>query len=146
MTHPQRTETAPAEAAHPTVLIVEDERVSRQAMAYLLEQSGFRPAACESAEEALERLGDEPPPPVALIDVDLPGMSGLELIVRLEKLRPGLFAVLITAAGGERIERFRKAHDVQYIRKPVDFRRLLELLDERRSPDEARHQAVRRSN
>jgi CheY-like chemotaxis protein len=134
------------EPAHPTVLIVEDERISRQAMAYLLEQSGFRSAACESAEEALERLGDEPPPALALIDVDLPGMSGLELIARLEKLRPGLFAILITAAGGERIETFRKAHDVQYIRKPVDFRRLLELLDERRSSDKAGHHTVRSPN
>jgi two-component system, response regulator RegA len=115
-------------SARPTVLIVEDERVSRRALAYLLSQSGYRTAAYESAEEVLEEFADSAVPQVALIDVDLPGMSGLDLVDRLEKLRPGLFAVLITAAGGERIDRFRAAHPVHYIRKPLDFGRLLRLL------------------
>ena len=128
---PQIMGLPPGQRVHPTVLIVEDERISRRALAYLLERSGFEPAACESAEEALQQLGTDPPPPVVLVDVDLPGMSGLELITRLEKLRPGLLAVLITAAAGECIDRFRRSHDVQYLRKPLDFPRLLKLLDER---------------
>ena len=129
----------PAGPTGPTVLIVEDERISRQALAYLLEQSGFRPATCESAEEALERLCAGAAPQVALVDVDLPGMSGLDLVARLEKLRPGTFAVLITAASGERIDRFRETHDVQYLRKPVDFPRLLKLLDARPSTTPGPH-------
>lgn len=111
----------------PDVLVVEDERVSRRAMTSLLISSGYHPAAYESAEQALEDV-DGSPPPVALVDVDLPGMSGLDLIERLEKLRPDLRTVLITAADGERIERFRRQHDVVYLRKPVDFPLLLEIL------------------
>jgi DNA-binding NtrC family response regulator len=122
----------PAQPQLHDVLIVEDERVSRRAMAYLLQTSGYHPAAYESAEDALRHLDGVRPPPVVLVDVDLPGMSGLDLLERLEKLRPDLKAVIISAADGERIEQFRRGHDVSYMRKPVDFPRLLEMLH--RSP------------
>ena len=117
--------THPGEA---TVLIVEDERVSRRALTTLLASYGFKPAACASAEEALREVSSGTEPAVALVDVDLPGMSGLDLVARLEKLRPGIKAVLITAAEGDRIARFRREHEVDYLPKPVDFPRLLMLL------------------
>ena len=69
-------------------------------------------------------------PDVALLDVDLPGMSGLELAERLEASKPGIFTVLITAAGGERIASFMRDHSVAYLRKPLDFEDLLCLLGE----------------
>ena len=119
----------PMQQAEPTVLIVEDERVSRRALSSLLASCGFRAAACESAEEALERVGaSRTCPQVALVDVDLPGMSGLDLVRRLEQLHPGIRAVLITAAEGDRIAQFRRDHEVDYLPKPVDFPRLLNLL------------------
>src|SRR5882724_5202578 len=86
---------------HPThakqgmmILIVEDERISRQALASLLDSSGYHSEACESAEEALNRIGMGEGPRFALVDVDLPGMSGLELISRLEQLSPETVSVL----------------------------------------------------
>ena len=124
----------PVQQVEPTVLIVEDERVSRRALTSLLASYGFRPAACESAEEALEKLGSGNTPQVALVDVDLPGMSGLELVRRLEQIRPGIRAVLITAAEGDRIAQFRQDHEVDYLPKPVDFPRLLTLLTRSQLP------------
>jgi DNA-binding NtrC family response regulator len=120
------------------VLIVEDERVSRNALRKLLAASGYRSAAYECAEDALREMAARDMPPVALIDVDLPGMSGLDLATRLEELRPDMIKVLITAASGERIEKFRQDHEVHYIRKPLDFSRLLRLLGN--TPDtQSRH-------
>jgi len=116
-------------SSHPiAVLIVEDETVSRNALRKLLTASGYRAAAFESAEDALRAMTAGDMPPVALIDVDLPGMSGLDLATRLEELRPDMIKVLITAASGDRIDNFRKNHEIHYIRKPLDFRRLLRLL------------------
>ena len=112
------------------VLIVEDERVSRKALALLLRACGYKTVAAESAEEALRLLALDDRPDFALVDVDLPGMSGLELAERLEETRPGTFTVLITAAEGERIESFRRDHAVAYLRKPLDFEHLLGLLSE----------------
>jgi CheY-like chemotaxis protein len=122
------SETLPPDPTRPTVLIVEDEQIARHALSYLLNSCGFRPAACASAEEALAKLEEGTKPLAALVDVDLPGMSGLELITRMEERNPGMVTVLITAAEGDRIDRFRKAHEVHYLRKPVNFSRLLGLL------------------
>src|SRR5437762_1260076 len=88
------------------VLVVEDESVSRRALTSLLVSSGYRAAAYPSAEEALKNVDDGPLPPVALVDVDLPGMSGLDLAARLEQIDPDVRTVLITAVEGDRIERF----------------------------------------
>src|SRR5689334_12379247 len=76
----------------PTVLIVEDEHVARRALASLLDRSGFNPHAHESAEDALREIEHGCDARIALIDIDLPGMSGLDLIQRLEEKKPGLVA------------------------------------------------------
>ena len=121
-------------APRPTVLIVEDEGIARNALRRLLAAQGYEICAYESAEEALRDLAERNSPLVALIDVDLPGMSGLDLATQLEQVRPDMVKVLITAAAGDRIESYRRAHEVHYIRKPLDFPRLLRLLGETSLP------------
>jgi response regulator NasT len=115
-----------------TVLIVEDENVSRHALQRLLSGCGFHAQAFGSAEEALDDLRDRDheSPQVALVDVDLPGMSGLDLAARLEKSSPRTLTILITAASGERIDNFCRAHPVAYLQKPVDFEHLLSMLQD----------------
>lgn len=113
----------------PTILIVEDEKISREALAMLLDASGYRSEPFRSAEEALEHVDHGSAPAYALVDLDLPGMSGLDLISRLERLRPQTVTILITAAEGERIEGFRRDHNVHYFRKPLDFSQLLGVLE-----------------
>jgi len=131
----EREASATGAATRPfNVLIVEDEGVSRNALRKLLAASGYQAAAYECAEDALREMAGRDMPPVALIDADLPGMSGLDLARRLEELRPDMVKVLITAASGERIERFRRDHEVHYIRKPLDFPRLLRLLGDSPRP------------
>jgi CheY-like chemotaxis protein len=110
------------------VLIVEDERVSRKALALLLTACGYHTVAAGSGEEALRLLKSDENLNFALVDVDLPGMSGLDLAEKLEERSPGTFTVLITAAEGERIDSFLRDHPVAYLRKPLDFDSLLGLL------------------
>jgi CheY-like chemotaxis protein len=110
------------------VLIVEDEATSRRALSMLLGSCGYRPEAFGSGEEALRALQRGPKPRIALIDLDLPGMNGLELIKHLEQLDPSVFPVLITATSNEVLA--AKLHDrsIAYLRKPLDFDNLLALL------------------
>lgn len=123
-------------ASHPArddghVLIVEDERMSRKALALLLTACGYHTMAVGSAEEAIRLMQGDDPPDIALVDVDLPGMSGLDLAERLEGVTPAVFTVLITAAEGDRIHTFMREHPVvAHLRKPLDFDCLLELLSE----------------
>ncbi len=113
------------------VLIVEDERVARRAMATLLSSCGYATAVAGSAEEALGLLGRTGAmPDVALVDLDLPGMNGLDLIAQLEKLDPSVFLVLVTSAGGEALAERVGELGVAYMRKPVDFDRLLTVINQ----------------
>lgn len=116
--------------ARPNVLIVEDERVSRRALTALMTASGYATEAAGSAEEALDAVRTEGVhPDIALVDLDLPGMNGLELIGQLTRMEPGVFPVLITAANGESLAKHLREQGVAYLRKPLDFSRLLSLLD-----------------
>ena len=114
-----------------TVLIVEDENVSRTALKRLLARCGYQAEAYGSAEEALGQLDREAETPqVALVDVDLPGMSGLDLAKFLEQSSPHTFTILITAASGDRIDSFCQAHPVAYLQKPIDFDELLAIMSD----------------
>lgn len=117
---------------HPTVLIVEDDVVSRAALNMLLSASGYKTRAVASAEEALriaKKEGGEGAALVALVDVDLPGMSGLELLERLEHEHIDVPAVLVSATNRENVGRWVE-RGVPHVQKPVDFRHLLSVLSE----------------
>jgi two-component system response regulator FlrC len=121
---------APKEAvSHGVVLIVEDECVSRKALATLLASSGYEAEAVESAEEALQVVNLGPPPEIALIDLDLPGMNGMELISQLKRERPSVKSILITAVDRERLDPVLRRYGVTHIRKPIEFGDLLQLLE-----------------
>jgi DNA-binding NtrC family response regulator len=111
-----------------SVLIVEDERSSRTALSRLLAQSGYDNQAVASAEDALQLIRRSGVPRVALVDLNLPGMSGLDLIEKLSRIDPAVVIVLTTAAGGEPLMERVRDFGVEYLRKPLDFNRLLGLL------------------
>jgi DNA-binding NtrC family response regulator len=112
------------------VLIIEDEKVSRKALAMLLARQGYESEAVESAEEALTVLNRGSKPDIALIDVDLPGMSGAEFLEKLVERDPGVQPVFITAADEDRLAKLLHHHKIPHLRKPIDFRRLLEFLEQ----------------
>jgi CheY-like chemotaxis protein len=124
-----------AATARPRVLLVEDERVSRRALSALLSVSGYPTEAVASAEDALRLFDNKAEiPRIALVDLNLPGMSGLDLIERLERLDPSVYVVLITAQGGESLLQQLHRRGVAYLQKPVNFDRLLTMIAERQRP------------
>jgi len=111
-----------------TILVVEDERTSRHAMAHLLRLNGYSTATTASGEEALRTLHRGPFPAFALVDLDLPGMNGLDLIGRLHAMNKDIYSILITAADEARVRAALQGRQVVYLQKPVDFDHLLSLL------------------
>src|SRR5437868_1551544 len=94
-------ETAHVQHNVPDVLVIEDDRISRRALAHLLDASGYCTAAVASGEDALRLIRERGGrgPRLALVDLELPGINGLELIERLRKLTPGIIPVMVTALG-----------------------------------------------
>ncbi len=109
------TRTAP----RARILVVDDEPLIRDTLAEFLTQEGFGVTACASGEDAIARAA-ESRFDIALCDVQLPGIDGIELLTRLLQLNPETFVVLITAYATveNAVEAFQRgAHD--YLMKPI---------------------------
>jgi DNA-binding NtrC family response regulator len=80
----------------PPVLVVDDEKNMRRTLTLLLGDEGYASRAAESAEEALQLLG-EGEYLLVITDVRLGGMSGHELLVKIRSRWPNLPVLMITA-------------------------------------------------
>jgi CheY-like chemotaxis protein len=118
----------PIDEAQPTpdqpVLLVDDSPQNLRLAGFLLRSAGWNVHTAESAERALELLASVPFA-LALIDIQLPGMDGLELTrrIRATPAWDALPVVALTAyamRGDE--ERIRAAGCDGYIAKPIDTR------------------------
>ena len=84
----------------PRILVVEDEPAIADTIVYALTTDGFEPHWCATAGAALEaaRSGDAA---LAILDVGLPDLNGFELLKQLQRLRPQLPAIFLTARAAE---------------------------------------------
>ena len=106
------------------ILIVDDEAAQRDLLQGFVTPLGFEVASVASAEEALQRIR-ETTVNMVLLDVRLPGMSGLEALPEIRKLAPELPVLLITAYGDLRqAVAAVKGGAVDYLVKPVDLNEL----------------------
>jgi DNA-binding NarL/FixJ family response regulator len=113
-----------------TVVLVEDDRGLREQLAQILNSApDIRcVGAFASAEEALEQIPARCPD-VVLMDIKLPGMSGIECVARLKRLMPGLQIVMVTVyEDSERIFRALKAGASGYLLKSSPPQQLLEAV------------------
>ena len=78
------------------LLIVDDDQEFAESVSDILVPEGYEPIIADRPETAFAAL-QRHAPPVALIDVRLRGLSGVELIARLKAEHPGLVAVMMTA-------------------------------------------------
>jgi DNA-binding NtrC family response regulator len=107
------------------VLLVEDERYVAESIEALLRAHGMDPFRCETAEMAL----DAPPCDVALVDLRLPGISGLDLLHRLKE-RDSSFPVLMLTGHGTILDAVAamRAGALDFLTKPVEPEVIVERL------------------
>jgi CheY-like chemotaxis protein len=111
-----------------TVLIVEDEILSRHALVSLLHAGGYDVIAAESGEEGLKLAGKTRGRVFALVDFSLPGMDGLSLIEKLRVIDRDIAAILMTAEDQREIVAKAYNDSVTYMRKPIEIARVFEIL------------------
>jgi len=111
------------------VLLVEDDRVLRQALGDTLEIGGFDYRAVGSAEEALEAVLAEAFS-LVVSDVNMPGMDGHQLLAQLRRQQPQLPVLLMTAhAAVERAVEAMRQGAADYLVKPFEPKALLSLVE-----------------
>jgi DNA-binding NtrC family response regulator len=109
------------------ILVVEDDPLARRALKSLFVANGYPCLAVNSAEDALSALGQADMCGIALIDIDLPGMSGLQLLGRLRELHPKLSCTLMSANDYDP-GNISNQNRVPFFTKPLDLKRLLGFL------------------
>jgi DNA-binding NtrC family response regulator len=109
-----------------TVLVVDDDPTQRRLMQAAAEKQGFRARLAENGEKALEEASDvRNGVDVVLLDLVMPGLSGMETLERLMERRPDLPVIVLTATGGiDTVVSAMRAGAVDFFVKPASPERI----------------------
>jgi two-component system cell cycle response regulator DivK len=120
----------------PCVLIVEDNAINLTLSTFLVRSAGYDVITAEDAEEGI-RMVRERLPDLILMDIQLPGMDGLEAI-RVLKKDPSTRAIPIIALTALAMKgdeaRIRASGCDGYIAKPMRYQKFLEAIAEVLAP------------
>jgi DNA-binding NtrC family response regulator len=123
------------------ILVVDDEMIVRESLGSWFREDGHRVDTAESGKEALRQLAKNHYD-IALVDIKMPGMDGLELQARMTAANRDLTVIIMTAyASVESAVKALKAGAYDYITKPFDPEELSHLV--RRA---AEHRSLRSEN
>lgn len=124
------------------ILIVDDDRISRDLLTEVLAKEGYAVSTAGSAEEALERLASEPFP-LILSDIRMLELSGLDLLRQSKRHHPSSVVVLMTGFGSmEGAIEALKEGAFDYISKPFQMDELKQLLARARKHAETQRQGT----
>jgi CheY-like chemotaxis protein len=116
--------------AGPSLLVVDDDLDTCRNLSDILGDLGYHVETAHDGFSALELIRRKAFD-VALLDLKMPGMDGLELYREIKRLRAGTVAIIVSAFASEATRREALAAGAwQVLAKPVDFPRLLGLVDE----------------
>jgi len=111
-----------------TIAVVDDDASLREALKGLLRSAGFRAEVFSSAEEFL-RSGRLRGTACLILDVRMPGMSGVELQERLMRTDPAVPIVFISAHGDEEVRALALERGaVEFLQKPFSDEALLSAI------------------
>ena len=126
---------------NPLILVVDDEPdvedLFRQQFRRDIRAGRFTMDFAQSGDSALQKISDANAVPLILIlsDVNMPGMSGLELLPKAKASRPDVPVIMITAYGdGDTRRRALEGGAEALLTKPIDFTALRSEIDGRLKP------------
>ncbi len=119
---------APAPSAGRRILLVDDDRGLRHVLSSLLTDAGHTVESAGDGPEAVSRL-DQGAVDIVLLDLGLPGMSGLEVLKHARALRkPPLVIVMTADDTSETLLEAVKRQAYRYLRKPFAPNEVVELI------------------
>ena len=112
----------------PSVLIVDDDLMTRQTLSMALEDE-YTPFTANDGLQALDIMAREDID-IVLSDLDMPGLDGIEFLERVNELYPGTPVIMITGQGTiETAVQAMKLGACDYVTKPVNLDRLALLME-----------------
>lgn len=110
------------------VLLIDDEQTLLEYLSKRLLREGFTVKATFSGEEAIEAASNENYD-VAVVDLKMPGIDGVETQKRLKKIQPFLQCIVLTGHGSVETALESGQQDAfKYLLKPIDYENLVETI------------------
>ena len=129
-------ESSRQEPAEPAVILVaDDDRDIREAVAELLEDDGYRVVQAQDGHAAEDYLSHHPEPACILLDLWMPGMDGWTFASRLRAGKSAKIPVIVITAAEPHWG--YPAPSLYVLRKPLDPKRLVPLVRALAQPAEA---------
>lgn len=111
------------------ILVIDDDAMILDLARFHLQRDGYDVTTAHSGEEGLEAIATDSYP-LALTDLFLPDLSGIELVKQLKQTSPGTEIIMITGYSSvEAAIEATKAGAFFFIEKPLEFDRLSILLE-----------------
>jgi DNA-binding NtrC family response regulator len=123
------------------IVIIDDAECIRDSCCQVLTKAGYLVETAINGEIGLAKV-KEIGPDVALVDLDMPGVSGLEVMDRLNEISPGIVKIVVTGNTTIDLEQevIRKGRALSYLTKPFSPDQLKQIvrkaLDSRDQPKE----------
>lgn len=111
-----------------TILYVEDNLILRDVIKETLELEGWRVDACEDGTTALEKLKGNNHYDLLLLDNDLPGVGGLQLIRHTVRLTHRTHLPVVMISAGDVKREARDAGAREFLRKPDDIYEIVKTI------------------
>ena len=103
------------------ILIIEDDKGARLALCKAIEKWGHSVLQAKNGQEGI-KLAKSEDIDLILCDIQLPGISGLEVLERIQKNRPNIAVVMMTAFGSvEKAVKALKLGAVEFLEKPLEL-------------------------
>ncbi len=117
----------------PQILCIEDDPDTAELIVEVLEEEGFRVTVAENGADGLSAIGERPD--LVLCDIDMPGLSGFEVLqrIRQDKLLPRAVPFIFITAFSQRSYHMqaRQLGCDDFIAKPIDFELLVAIIRNR---------------
>jgi DNA-binding NtrC family response regulator len=110
------------------VLVIDDDEETRNMFSTVLNDAGYLVEVAENGKQAIKMCKEEPFD-VALIDIELPDIKGIDLLKTLRQIQPKMINIIIT--GHPSIENAVKSVNEKadgYLLKPVNMAEMLEMI------------------
>ncbi len=116
----------------PRILVVDDDRALQTLLSVLLSRAGFDCDFVSDGKEALEKINNGQHYSVIMLDLILPGLSGMEILDHLRENNPAMLnrTIVLTGASGGVLKAVDTSSVHAVIRKPFDIQDVLHLTAE----------------
>lgn len=110
------------------ILLIDDEEAFVTTLQERLEMRGYSPRVALDGQSGLDMITQDPPE-VVVLDLRMPGMSGLEVLRRIRRQWPGLPVIMLSGHGSDQdFEACVNLGAARYHKKPLDIEELLESI------------------